>query len=70
MTSIEKAGYVPGRGVYLGLDCAATEYFKNGKYEMVGEGISLSAQENAEYLASLTTDYPVVSIEDGMSEDD
>ena len=70
MTSIEKAGYKPGEDVYLALDCAATEYYKDGKYEMVGEGISLTSQENAEYLAKLATDYPIISIEDGMSEDD
>ncbi|MFQ1700911.1 phosphopyruvate hydratase [Loktanella agnita] len=70
MTSIEKAGYKPGEDIYLALDCAATEYYKDGKYEMAGEGISLSSQENAEYLAKLATDYPIISIEDGMSEDD
>ncbi|SEW14363.1 enolase [Cognatiyoonia koreensis] len=70
MTSIKKAGYEPGEDVFLALDCAATEYYKDGKYEMVGEGISLTSQENAEYLAKLATDYPIISIEDGMSEDD
>ncbi len=70
MTSIEKAGYKPGEDVYLALDCAATEYYKSGKYEMAGEGISLTSQENAEYLAKLASDYPIISIEDGMSEDD
>lgn len=70
MTSIEKAGYKPGEDIYLALDCAATEYYKDGKYEMVGEGISLTSQENAEYLAKLAADYPIISIEDGMSEDD
>ncbi|WP_341365637.1 phosphopyruvate hydratase [Yoonia sp. BS5-3] len=70
MTSIEKAGYKPGEDVYLALDCAATEYYKDGKYEMVGEGISLTSEENADYLAKLTQDYPIISIEDGMSEDD
>ncbi|MEL6840062.1 MAG: phosphopyruvate hydratase, partial [Pseudomonadota bacterium] len=70
MTSIEKAGYKPGEDIYLALDCAATEYYKDGKYEMVGEGISLTSQENAEYLAKLASDYPIISIEDGMSEDD
>ncbi|MEM9787328.1 MAG: phosphopyruvate hydratase [Pseudomonadota bacterium] len=70
MTSIEKAGYKPGEDIYLALDCAATEYYKDGKYEMVGEGISLTSQENAEYLAKLVADYPIISIEDGMSEDD
>ena len=70
MTSIEKAGYKPGVDIYLALDCAATEYYKNGKYEMVGEGVSLTSQENAAYLAKLAEDYPIISIEDGMSEDD
>ncbi|MDP5084833.1 MAG: phosphopyruvate hydratase [Yoonia sp.] len=70
MTSIDKAGYKPGEDIYLALDCAATEYYKGGKYEMVGEGISLTSQENAEYLAKLAADYPIISIEDGMSEDD
>jgi enolase len=70
MTSIEKAGYKPGKDIYLALDCAATEYYKNGKYEMVGEGISLTSEENAAYLAKLAEDYPIISIEDGMSEDD
>ncbi len=70
MTSIKKAGYEPGKDIYLALDCAATEYYKNGKYEMVGEGISLTSAENAAYLAKLAEDYPIISIEDGMGEDD
>ena len=70
MTSIKKAGYEPGKDIYLALDCAATEYYKGGKYEMVGEGISLTSEENAAYLAKLATDYPIISIEDGMDEDD
>lgn len=70
MTSIKKAGYEPGKDIYLALDCAATEYYKNGKYEMAGEGASLSSEENADYLAKLAADYPIISIEDGMSEDD
>ncbi|MEL7092037.1 MAG: phosphopyruvate hydratase [Pseudomonadota bacterium] len=68
--SIEKAGYTPGEDIYLALDCAATEYFKDGKYELAGEGKSLSSEENAAYLAALVADYPIISIEDGMSEDD
>ncbi|MBR2655998.1 MAG: phosphopyruvate hydratase [Loktanella sp.] len=68
--SIEKAGYAPGKDIYLALDCAATEYYKGGKYEMAGEGASLTSQQNAEYLAKLASDYPIISIEDGMSEDD
>ncbi|PJN95121.1 phosphopyruvate hydratase [Amaricoccus sp. HAR-UPW-R2A-40] len=70
MTSIEKAGYRPGEDVYLALDCAATEYYKNGKYDISGEGKILTAEENAAYLAALVDSYPIVSIEDGMSEDD
>ncbi|MCH2077390.1 MAG: phosphopyruvate hydratase [Rhodobacteraceae bacterium] len=70
LKSIEKAGYAPGKDIYLALDCAATEYHKNGKYEMVGEGLSLSSEENAKYLAALAADYPIISIEDGMGEDD
>jgi enolase len=70
LKSIEKAGYKPGEDVALALDCAATEYFKNGKYEMEGEGKSLTPQANAQFLADLVSRYPIVSIEDGMSEDD
>ncbi|MEJ6398738.1 phosphopyruvate hydratase [Yoonia sp. 208BN28-4] len=70
MKSIEKAGYKPGEEIYLALDCAATEYYKDGKYEMKGEGKSLTSEENADYLAQLASDYPIISIEDGMSEDD
>jgi enolase len=70
MKSIEAAGYKPGDDVCLALDCASTEYFKNGKYEMKGEGKSLSSDENAAYLADLVARYPIISIEDGMAEDD
>ena len=70
LKSIEKAGYKPGEEIHLALDCAATEYFKDGKYVLAGEGISLSSEENAAYLAALVSDYPIISIEDGMSEDD
>ncbi|WP_333701384.1 phosphopyruvate hydratase [Sphingobium yanoikuyae] len=70
MLSVEKAGYKPGDDVVLALDCAATEFFKNGKYEISGEGLSLSPVEMADYLAALAADYPIKSIEDGMSEDD
>ena len=70
LRSVEKAGYKPGEDIYLALDCAATEYFKDGKYELAGEGKSLSSEENAAYLAALVNDYPIISIEDGMSEDD
>ena len=70
LKSIEKAGYRPGEDIYLALDCAATEYFKGGKYEMKGEGKSLSIEENVAFLAGLAADYPIISIEDGCSEDD
>jgi len=70
LKSIEKAGYKPGEDIYLALDCAATEYYKGGKYEMKGEGKSLTSAENVAYLAALAADYPIISIEDGMSEDD
>lgn len=70
MASIEKAGFKPGTDVALALDCAATEFFRNGKYEISGEGLSLSPDAMADYLADLARDYPIVSIEDGMSEDD
>ena len=70
MESIAKAGFMPGEQVVLALDCAATEFFKNGKYEISGEGLSLSPVQMADYLAALTKDYPIRSIEDGMGEDD
>jgi len=70
LKSIEKAGYRPGEDIHLALDCAATEYFKGGKYEMKGEGKSLSIAENVDFLAGLAADYPIISIEDGCSEDD
>jgi enolase len=70
MASVEKAGFKLGDEVVLALDCAATEFFKNGKYEISGEGLSLTPHEMADYLAALCKDYPIRSIEDGMSEDD
>jgi enolase len=70
LKSIEKAGYRPGDDIMLALDCAATEYYRAGKYEMAGEGKSLTSQENADYLAALCEAYPIFSIEDGMAEDD
>ena len=70
MASVEKAGFKAGDDVVLALDCAATEFFRNGKYEISGEGLSLSPHEMADYLAALCKDYPILSIEDGMSEDD
>lgn len=70
MKSIEKAGYQPGEDVVLGLDCAATEFFKSGIYTLGGEGKSLGSEDMARYLADLVRRYPIVSIEDGMAEDD
>jgi enolase len=70
LKSIEKAGYRPGEDIMLALDCAATEYYKGGKYEMVGEGKSLTSEENVDYLAALCAVYPIISVEDGMAEDD
>ncbi|MEM9437294.1 MAG: phosphopyruvate hydratase [Pseudomonadota bacterium] len=70
LKSVEKAGYKPGEDIFLALDCAATEYHEGGKYELKGEGLSLTSEENADYLTKLVTDYPIISIEDGMDEDD
>ena len=70
MKSIEQAGYKPGKDVYLATDCAATEFFKNGAYVYEGEGVTRSIKEQAEYLAKLAKAYPIISIEDGLSEDD
>ncbi len=70
MQSIEKAGYTPGDDVMLALDCAATEFFRDGKYEISGEGLSLEPGAMADYLADLVSRYPILSIEDGMAEDD
>jgi enolase len=70
MNAIEKAGYRAGEQVAIALDPAATEFFKNGVYDYEGEGRKRSVKEQAQYLAELTTRYPIVSIEDGMAEDD
>ncbi|MGD9917919.1 MAG: phosphopyruvate hydratase [Paenirhodobacter sp.] len=70
LKSIEKAGYKPGEDIYLAMDCASTEYYKGGKYEMKGEGLSLSSAENVAWLEKLVNDYPIISIEDGCAEDD
>src|SRR5690606_2224001 len=70
MASIEKAGYMPGEQVAIALDCAATEFFKDGNYVYEGEGQTRDAKAQAEYLAALVGDYPIISIEDGMAEDD
>jgi enolase len=68
--AVGKAGYAPGKDVMLGLDCASTEFFKEGKYVYAGEGKTRTRQEQAKYLADLVSRYPVASIEDGMAEDD
>jgi enolase len=70
MQAIAKAGYAAGKDVVLALDCASTEFFKDGKYRYEGEKKSRSQQEQAQYLAGLVSRYPIVSIEDGMAEDD
>ena len=70
MAAIEAAGYRPGSEVALALDCAATEFFKDGEYRYEGEGKTRSAKAQVAYLAKLVADYPILSIEDGMAEDD
>ena len=70
MKSIEGAGYKPGEDVALALDCAATEFYKGGKYQLEGEGKSLDAGGMVKYLVNLVARFPIVSIEDGMAEDD
>jgi enolase len=70
LKAIEAAGYEPGRQIALGLDCASSEFFKNGKYELSGEGLSLSSQDFTHLLASWADKYPILSIEDGCAEND
>ena len=70
MKSVEQAGFTPGDDVVLALDCASTEFYRDGKYEISGEGLSLDGPQMAEYLDKLCRDYPIRSIEDGMAEDD
>ena len=70
LRSVDSAGYKAGTDVVIALDCAATEFFKDGKYELAGEGRSLTPSEMAAYLTELADAYPIASIEDGMSEDD
>ena len=70
LKAIEKAGYKPGEDVLLALDCAASEFYKDGKYDLSGEGLKLTSAEFADYLANLVDKYPIVSIEDGMHEGD
>ena len=68
--SIKVAGYVPGKDVFLALDAASSEFFKNGKYELAGEGKSLTSNEMVDYYSELVSSFPIISIEDGMAEDD
>ncbi|MRG55445.1 phosphopyruvate hydratase [Phyllobacterium sp. SYP-B3895] len=68
--SIEKAGYKPGEEIAIGLDCASTEFFKDGNYVYEGEKKSRDPKTQAKYLAKLVGDYPIITIEDGMAEDD
>ncbi|MEC9433017.1 MAG: phosphopyruvate hydratase [Pseudomonadota bacterium] len=70
MASIEKAGFKPGDDVHIALDAASTEFFEGGKYNLAGENAVLSSDQMAEYLGKLVADYPIISIEDGMAEDD
>jgi enolase len=68
--AIEAAGYFPGEDVLIGLDCAASEFYKDGKYHLAGEGLQLTSAQFVDYLANLAESYPIVSIEDGMAEND
>ncbi|HEY6355312.1 MAG TPA: phosphopyruvate hydratase, partial [Burkholderiaceae bacterium] len=68
--AIDKAGYTPGQQIAIGLDCAASEFYKEGKYHLSGEGMILSAPEWSDILASWADKYPIVSVEDGMAEND
>jgi enolase len=70
LQAIEQAGYEPGTQIALGLDCAASEFFKDGKYELKGEGLSLSSADFTDLLATWCDIYPIISIEDGMAEND
>ncbi len=70
MQAIEAAGYVPGKDVLLALDCAASEFYKDGKYHLAGEGLQLTSEQFTDYLANLADQFPIVSIEDGMAEGD
>jgi len=70
LQAIEKAGYRPGEDVLLSLDCAASEFYKDGKYHLAGEGLQLTSSEFTDYLGNLADKFPIVSIEDGMHEGD
>ncbi|MBI0416421.1 MAG: phosphopyruvate hydratase [Nitrosospira sp.] len=68
--AIEEAGYLPGSDVAIGLDCAGTEFFKDGKYRLISDNLNLNSAQFVDYLAALVNKYPIISIEDGMSEHD
>ena len=70
MESIDNAGYQAGTDVFLGLDCASTEYYKNGSYQLISENLTLNSNEMTDYLRSLCERYPIISVEDGLAEDD
>jgi enolase len=70
LAAVENAGYTPGQDVMLALDCAASEFFKDGKYHLEGEGLQLTSSQFADYLANLADQFPIISIEDGMAEGD
>ena len=70
MESIEKAGYEPGKDVFLGLDCASSEFYQDGKYLLKSENMSLDSKQMTDYLSSLCDKYPIISVEDGMDEND
>ena len=70
LSAIEAAGYTPGKDVVLALDCAASEFYKDGKYHLEGEGLQLTSAQFADYLANLADQFPIISIEDGMAEGD
>lgn len=70
LSAVEAAGYIPGKDIVLALDCASSEFYKNGNYELTAENLSLTSAEFADYLTDLVNKYPIVSIEDGMSEHD
>jgi len=68
--AIENAGYIPGKDIYIGIDAASSEFYENGTYNLSSEGVSLSSEEFTNYLASWVDKYPIISIEDGMDEND
>ena len=70
LSAVEAAGYIPSKDIVLALDCASSEFYKNGHYELTAENLSLTSAEFADYLTDLVNKYPIVSIEDGMSEHD